>query len=803
MGIQGFFNFLKNHAVYNKETNPAFTRIYEDDRRFYGFYDMLVLDYQSLFYNVLRLYKEIDYLIRLLFKLKKDCDTSNPFFDASRRPTLEYRIVKYIVSKYIVFFNKVGLLSSTNPSVISSDTSYLPSLKSNSADQKTENLAKIDLILSKFPVSDDTLINCVVDDIINHTKYLGDKFLTIEKKRKRGYYKYVHIYFDGIPSVAKMKEQLSRRITAPIEKYINLDIVEKGTTDSEEIEINKKLLSNYVSIGLDTPVVNLTRSKLSALGFTINNNLRYGEAEHQILRDLKAFPGYRILLASPDADLILLSMIAQVKFGCNIDIYRETAISEDNYDFSFSYQRTYRGKLEFSSPYKREIYLINIHKLKNNMELTNNQQILDTCYLFLLLGDDFLPIIPSYSVKSLETILTTYKTSGLKIVDITRDSYKLHFVNFKMMLNLLVTSEASDYTEKKTTFDSKVASSKILSNASKDLRVISDFYFKSSSGTLKKQVYFKKGIILDSADSPTVLMKPMIPYTSLPVISNDNIKKYFEGCKFIFDLYILGSLKNYTWYYPIEDAPSLTQLTTYLATKPNKDLPGIFDYTGGINVYNDRSVKYFNVEKYKKFIEDNKRKILRNFYDKIHPAPVVAPSVASAVPTTTASPKPIVTTESPRTKTDDVVDAIIARIKELGLAGTSTKASTTPVVPKVSPAPVLATASPAPVVAKPPSTELVPLTEAEMKATFTYDNIPKLYTCVNKLYFNKCLDIHTDLINPTSGYLLDVADKTLFQMKYFNFNSLYDENGLSDDFYKNKYLSYKAKYLSLKRSLNN
>jgi hypothetical protein len=63
-----------------------------------------------------------------------------------------------------------------------------------------------------------------------------------------------------------------------------------------------------------------------------------------------------------------------------------------------------------------------------------------------------------------------------------------------------------------------------------------------------------------------------------------------------------------------------------------------------------------------------------------------------------------------------------------------------------------------------------------------------------------------DLINPDSGYLLDIRDKTLFQMKYFNFDSLFDSNILSnesDDFYKSKYLNYKAKYLSLKKHLSN
>ena len=54
------------------------------------------------------------------------------------------------------------------------------------------------------------------------------------------------------------------------------------------------------------------------------------------LRDAK-YKDKNILLASPDADLILLSMLALVFNGVKIDIYRESILSPSNFEFKWNY----------------------------------------------------------------------------------------------------------------------------------------------------------------------------------------------------------------------------------------------------------------------------------------------------------------------------------------------------------------------------------------------------------------------------------------------------------------------------------
>jgi len=753
MGIPQFFNYIKNK--YDKK--PYKKCIYDTPAPYK--YDYIFLDYQSLFYNVKNLYNEINYLIRLLYKLLDASEKSNPFYTSLFQETNEYLIVKYIISSYKNVFDEIGINTTTCMPTIT-----LPK------DQKNENITKIKAILDKFPLSDEILINCIVKDMIEQTYNITRKHLSSSNRKN------VYIYFDGIPSIAKVKEQLSRRINGTITAYIKKDIL-KTTPDTpaiiKEKEIKSKLINtDSISIGVDTPVVNKTRDELIRLGYTVNDNNKYGEAEHQIMKTLsnKSFSRKKILVASPDADLILLSMICNVTNNTNIELYRETVLVENTMDFKYNYD-IIKGIV--SSPYQREIYYMKINQLKDNMGLTTSQKVLDISYLFLILGDDFVPIIPTLNVDALDKIIETYddilKTiSGFKIIDKT-----LNHKNFIYFLYKFKDIEATIYISKTTKFNDKV--SKRIKDSNKDYTNLQSYLMLDGTNEIiiKKEFYLDKGILLPSNK---LLINKLLP---LEDYNEDKIKKYLEGCQFIFDLYFLNDIKNYKWFYPYETAPQIFNIITFLTGK--KDFSVYFDYINGNNI--KTNLTYLDIPSYKKYLTDNKNKILRDIYNRIFP---IAPGSSTPVSSTPVSSTPVSSTPVSSTPDSSTPDS--------STPDSSTPDSSDKTAIEKAMAALLAwkpkekvklSASAREFIPTNSTTISKPLSVEEMEKTFTYANVEKIYECHNQLYFNKCLDYDGNPINPNTDE--------------YNVKIRADLLGGSD--YYNKYLKYKNKYLIQKKSL--
>jgi hypothetical protein len=375
MGIPGFFNYLKNKLDSSKYKGC----IKSDDNTKY---DIMILDYQSLFYNIYGLYAEFNYLIRLLFAIK-----------FNRIKKYDNNLIKYIVKKFPNLMKKLG---------------------------------NIDNIIDNLPISDKDIEDVIIEDMIEHTINLSKKYVNGENNN-------VYIYFDSIPSIAKIKEQLSRRMSATVNKYIENDII-NNSNDNYEREIRKKMITNFPGVNLDTTLINTTKEKLIRLGFIVNDVKRYGEAEHMIMTDIMKgeFKNKKCLLASSYADLILLLLIASEKYNSNINIYRESIVNENVFDFSYKY--IFNGNT-IISPYKRNVDIINIDMIKKFLNLNTKQKVLDICYLFLLLGDDFVPILPTINIKIIPDIIKTYEnfqSSDFSIVE------KLIRLIIRILLLLLI-----------------------------------------------------------------------------------------------------------------------------------------------------------------------------------------------------------------------------------------------------------------------------------------------------------------------------------------------------------------------------
>ena len=628
MGIQGFTRYLLKNNIFNGEFN----------NKNKNKWDYLILDFQSLLYVYYSiLHNEINYFIRTLYCLKFNLDEMN-------KNNKDWKnILNYIIDTHYIYFSKLNSINNIKLLLNNNNFDKLLLLDYNN----------IDLI-----------INTLVKYIFEYTKFLSKNHIKQTNKYSKTY-----IFFDGIPSMAKIKEQIGRRLYPDIIKEITNNLLINNTNNSDNIdisekEIRNKLLSEFPPpIGLNSTIINKIRQKFlnfksdKILGNFKINDINYGEAEHQIMNFINfnknIFINKKILLASPDADLILLALINSIN-NINIDIYNEHQVLIFDIGYNYNYKNidsTNNGKFinsrstyikstkqniktsnnKIKSSFIKEYYYINTIKVKQFLKLNTQQKINDICFILLLLGDDFLPKIPSIDIEDIPILISTYDNININIIINNEinynnlkiyikklyqiiENYKLSKIDIREEINscIYMKNNIKDISKGEIRNINKYNIKNIYNKyemVNKDLNKIKNLYninndeFKSllkiDIDIFDKIFYLYNGIWFDENNKCNILFKIKEQLTTSKTSSTNNqIINYFEGCQFIFNLYFKNKIYNFNWIYNYDNSPTLKEL--YLFLKNNFELikiPIISKY-------------YFDSNTYLLFINNLKKDIL-------------------------------------------------------------------------------------------------------------------------------------------------------------------------------------------------
>lgn len=595
MGISKFFNYLKknyNNPEFYFENKPR------NDRKTW---DYLFMDYQSLFYNIYDVFSEqINYIIRLFYYISQNPNTSVKIYKEN------YNVIQYVINKYKDYFTKL-LQNNIDPLEFINNNIY-------------ENIKHI--LTCDFN-NNELVISSLAKIIVDYTKYLSSYHINGKS------YSNTYIFFDGIPTLAKIKEQLSRRIYPVIMNQIKNNMNNNIDNIMSEENISKKLITP-ISIGYNTPIVLKVRLLLSQINdktkgqFNINDIDILGEAEHimmsYITKNNKKFFKKKILLQSPDADLILLSMISSVKNNVYIDIFRnDRTLSMNNNNISFRF-------IKLTSSY------IYIDTLQKNLKFNTKQRILDISYLLLLLGDDFIPIIPTLSVNNIKDIINTYDNltkkqqcdknmriiqEPFRIVNYDNIKYKLEYNNVISFIILLSKNEDSMNKENILNYNSMIKKRKI-NDSMKKIEMLSNFYFYNNMNNVIQDydnyIKFKmleEGYIYKNNNFVSLFKQN----NSENKYNNEQIMNYLEGYMFIFDIYMNDMVMNYKWVYRYNNAPTLNNLKQFFTNIKKENIQNVFNYNK--EQYNN---VYLDSEDYTKYINDNKinlhKQIINNIQEK-------------------------------------------------------------------------------------------------------------------------------------------------------------------------------------------
>lgn len=281
-------------------------------------------------------------------------------------------------------------------------------------------------------VSSNILIELNNNDIINNLSIDEIEYRIIENINKfiilllnninNNKLKILYIGLDGIPSFSKILEQKKRRymgelidkllLEYPLKYKWSKNNITPGTLFMNKINLyllnikkvinNEKILENELILKME----DYEYYKENIKKIIISDTNKKGEAEMKIMKIIsKLKPSKKkILFYSPDADVILLSMISEKSNNINILKY------DNNTNI---------------------LYLINIKKLKNSIfkycknrckkNINVNNLINDIVFIFTIFGNDFIP--------HLECINTNY--DFLLLIDL----YLINYIDQDYIIN--------------------------------------------------------------------------------------------------------------------------------------------------------------------------------------------------------------------------------------------------------------------------------------------------------------------------------------------------------------------------------
>ena len=230
----------------------------------------------------------------------------------------------------------------------------------------------------------------------------------------------VIIAFDGVPPMAKIKQQRTRRSMASMDRLnMTNDTIRDKTTrnigNNKQTNPNMKYW-NTSAITPGTKFMNKLDEVVREKFINTNNNIAFnvkqilvsgsdvsGEGEHKIFEYIRDNAEYHktgnTVIYGMDADLIMLSL-NHVQFAENIFLFRETPEFIKQVDNTLCPNTLYLFDIRaLGEKIKKEL---STHTNKNNNTNNNisDDVLYDYIFMCFMLGNDFLPHFPALNIRT-------------------------------------------------------------------------------------------------------------------------------------------------------------------------------------------------------------------------------------------------------------------------------------------------------------------------------------------------------------------------------------------------------------------
>jgi len=239
-----------------------------------------------------------------------------------------------------------------------------------------------------------------------------------------------------------------------------------------------------------------------------SRDTEYGEGEHKIVRHMdKHFHNKRCAIFSPDADLLMISLVSNISY---IWIIRE----------------------QYMNPSKW--YIVNIHNIRGCL-CDEFKTIYDFVVLCFLIGNDFLPHVPSLKmdIGILDTIINIYRCTVTTYL-INPSTLQWNELDVRIFFSQLATMEENFWTQ---------------------------IYTKTPEYSLFKKHVYRTDYTLGFRDYSEFCND----YRSSRLHNDvDNASRhYIQGCEWVLRYYTIG-IPSWHWFYPYHYSPLMSDIANYM-----------------------------------------------------------------------------------------------------------------------------------------------------------------------------------------------------------------------------------------------
>lgn len=340
--------------------------------------------------------------------------------------------------------------------------------------------------------------------------------------------KVLYLAIDGVPGLSKQAQQRKRRFVSAVDESAS-----KDSFDFKNITVGTKWmerLCKYIFIFFDE--LRQKDNYFASLEIIYNDMFVHGEGEHKIIRWMEndtRSKSYTIY--SPDADMILLSMGLEKR---NIFILRENVYDD------------IAGEYLIVSIDRLKSFVINDIKWVSDEYPYNPERIIkDFVFFLMLIGNDFLPSIPSVNTRAIEKIQAAYVTTAVEVGYLLSEKNTINLPALtgfmKSMAELEPELLLSNLNLRVIQPDSVLLNSvtRTTDVVSINMDTYSDLYYKRN---------FEEGI-----------NKSTVSY------------EYLKGMFFVIQYY-LSAIPTFDWVYPYHYAPLFRDIYNYLVENPKLNI---------------------------------------------------------------------------------------------------------------------------------------------------------------------------------------------------------------------------------------
>lgn len=375
---------------------------------------------------------------------------------------------------------------------------------------------------------------------------------------KKGFY----IAIDGVAPVAKIKQQRSRRFKSVHDKTLNDNIKRKHGKEIKYYWNNSAITpgTDYM-IELNNKIINWCKNykkKNKNIQIIYSSCNTPQEGEHKLMNFIRdnIKNNYKYVIYGLDADLLFLGLAANIP---NVYLLRE--------DVHLNFNQRTNDLSYVSLDVMRDAISISMEKIINGKFKFNLDRIInDFVFICYLLGNDFLPHLPSLDIgnRGLDNLLEIYAEYLVQttkyIIDYKKKD-KINHNNFKLFINKLALQEDKILSKGKKKFNKRINSSDpydIEMNKIETLSFKIDDPIKLGKDDYEKYRfrYYNHYFGVEESD--------------IEEFVEDMVKNYCLGLKWVTNYYFEG-LSSWDWYYPYDYPPFLSDIAKYIDKIKFKD----------------------------------------------------------------------------------------------------------------------------------------------------------------------------------------------------------------------------------------